>query len=601
MSRPASETYSFWAFAALAGLLLLQLLPYPGVVLMLLGAPLLAGVLVQLLLATLFVEAVTRRLPRIFACIPFLFYGAYYAMFVMEGREVAEDAAKLRSQNEGVAFRFDPATQALVVEDASTFASEHDLPVVYEKSPFKDAPDAYVAHRRLPRHQCEQAHAALSALPTAIERSRIEIYYPRKGGKLDGEPSKTMCVLSLPETPTKAIVSASKSDPPTRPEGAAISEGTVDFAYLGRTVASYSIASIDRLPAFPSLVIGCVLVPGTPPWPCTAKFLRRRTEIVTDPNAGAEEDPVGAVLGIPMLSEPDRETASPASNLPEILDRIRSYARRVNIAQADRNDHLFSAFTEFLDDKTYEIVRIGAFNMLSLNGTEKVSDGLREAVTRDPARLSALRDKMIEKLVDLDRHGVSKVSPWVDLVETALLTMPKDQFTAVPDASLRALLAYLAKTERWRDGGLYIRAADAGPRTLDFYAADLKRLGVAEAALAICRLGHADEATRKRLEDLYLKTRPVPKMAIRETVRDNSAFLVALLALADRQFLLDNPIVTQDRFVRHWYDRVLDGKGRTEVGPNNCRELTQTAAGSPPFLAPALVWRDGDFAERDAQ
>ena len=119
--------------------------------------------------------------------------------------------------------------------------------------------------------------------------------------------------------------------------------------------------------------------------------------------------------------------------------------------------------------------------------------------------------------------------------------------------------------------------------------------GADVAAMAVCRVGQADEATKRKLEDLYLLTRPQPKMAIRENTRQNSAFLVALLRLHDEQFLHDNPLVTEDKFVRHWYDMVLDGQGRTEIGPNNCVEMMQHSFGEPPWSAPSIVWENGDF------
>jgi hypothetical protein len=594
-------------FAALAAIVLLQLPPIPGIFFLLFGAPLIAGLLVHVFLATLFIEAVIGRIPRTLVVVPLLAYGGYCGMYAQETWRIAVESAKLRGERPGLTLKFDPTIQNLAVKDARSFIDNHDISVAYEPSPIT-LPDGYISYRRLPTDQCAEAHATWAELPSIVLRAKISVQYRTVGGPLTGVTDTNTCVLQLPERPRRDVVSViERGGEPEWKEGPGIHERTFDFSVGGKLVAAYRTAWINRLPIFPSIVIGCWLIDNPPEWRCTAGFTRARIEIAADPNDKgdvARDDPIGAVLGIPRLSKKSLETAPPAVDFDAILVEIKSYQQRLDDYKAAHDDDLFTAFVRFLNNQSYQAEQQGAWRMVVVDGNEKIPSGMREAIDKDPSRLSPLRDQMVAKLVELDRNGISTVSPWADLVKHALLMLPKAQFAAMPDETLQTLLGYLTKTEAWRYGGLYIRAADAGARTLEFYAKDLARMAKTPGsradnpAMAICRIGRADEATKQTLENLYMTSRPSkPSMAILQVVRKNSAFVVALLGLRDDQFLRDNPLVTEDPRVRRWYDLVLDGKGRTDVGPNNCMEMTQQAFGQSPSMTPSIVWENRDFVE----
>jgi hypothetical protein len=129
------HSFSFSIGVALAALIVLQLPPLPGVILMMFGAAYFAGLLVHLLLASLFLEAAIGRIPRAFVVIPILAYGAYYVAYFQEGwrLQVAERAAQ--TDKPEVALRFDPAAQSIVVSGAEAFVSRYDVPVAYEANP----------------------------------------------------------------------------------------------------------------------------------------------------------------------------------------------------------------------------------------------------------------------------------------------------------------------------------------------------------------------------------------------------------------------------------------------------------------------------------
>ena len=46
--------------------------------------------------------------------------------------------------------------------------------------------------------------------------------------------------------------------------------------------------------------------------------------------------------------------------------------------------------------------------------------------------------------------------------------------------------------------------------------------------------------------------------------------------------------------LKAWYGAVLSGKGKTDIGPNNCMPFEWPRAEYlPEFVAPGLTWRDG--------
>jgi hypothetical protein len=602
------RTVSFWTFAAFVAIVALQLPPVPGVILMMFGAAFIAGALAHIFLVALLIEALIGRIPRILVLVPLLAYAGYYVKYASETHAIAVESTKLQNQNKGSALGFDPQKQALVLEKARDFIQRHDLPVVYEPKRYKDVLDDYVSYRRLSTDQCVEARSVWAELPQIL-RFRISVF-DRTSGIYGQIRDKNVCTLALPQTPGVPTVSVTSSGDLRAEMEPGIHERKLVFTTDEATAATYYTASVQRLPSFPFLLIGCFLIDNPPAWRCDAGFWRTRMEIPADPNDAGDasrDDPVGAVLGIRRLSEDEQKTAPPAANFDALLDEIKSYPIRENAAKIKHSGSMFEAFVNFLNSRTYEIEKQGAWSMLFVDGVDKPPPDMAKALRENMDRLPPLRDTMIYKLDELQSHGVSTVSPWVNLVKEAMLLLPKSSWEETPGVSLAVLTSYFASTDAWRYGGLYVRAADAGARMLNFYARELKQhsQGTAQEndsiAMALCRIGHVDDATKHLLEDLYLSTRPdKPETAIIENVRRNSAFFLALLAAGDEQFVRDNPIVSDETRVHRWYDMVLAGKGRTSAGPNNCVEITTFNGEQTPALRPAIIWKDGDFIENPA-
>jgi hypothetical protein len=593
-ARSFLRSASVWIGGALVLLIVLQLPPFPGVILMMFAAPLVAGALVHVFLAALLLESTFGRIPRVLIAIPLLAYGAYYAAYFKEGWAIRQEAEILRSAEPGEVLHFDSSRQSLVMENARWFVQDYDVPVAYQVSA-NVKPEGYVSNRLLPRAQCATIH---------VDRSMIAVarVAPRRHGFIDDDSA---CVFSAPERPSpSAVTVTTRGADAILKRKPGIAETDIDFALDGRPIATYRAAYAWRLPSLPWLYIGCSLDDGAPAWRCGAGFVRTLVPINSLPD---QEDalyfgPVAATLGISKVQVNGlHANPQPVAGLDTLLANLTEYPERKAAYQQNEDRDLFASFARFLDSDDYPTTKKGAWTMLVVDGKDEPPRGLLDAVIRDPSRLVPLRDKMIAKLVALRQHGISEVGPWLDLPVQGLMTIPKNDFAPMSDSTLGTLLQYLTDTEAWRKGVLYVRAADVGARTSDYFAGDLKKhasfpFGGNNPALAICRIGQADDATRDAIRQTYLKTIPSgPKPESLETMRRNSAYFVTLLALGEEQFLRDHPIQNVDRLTLDWYALVLAGKGRVDGMPNNCRGIDRYVSRSA--LGAGLGWRDGKWME----
>ena len=174
--------------------LALEYSPIPGLYLMLMGGAVFAGFLVHLFFASLFVEVLTRRVPRAFILVPIIAYGGYYAAYFREGLQVEQMAQQLRAANPGKIYDFDPAVNALVMDRAQEFVETHAVPVVYE--PNRNFTEGYLSERLITRAQCG-----------GIKRdtqNRVATF----GVHFNHVFQNNICLLRFPERPTNTAVKA---------------------------------------------------------------------------------------------------------------------------------------------------------------------------------------------------------------------------------------------------------------------------------------------------------------------------------------------------------------------------------------------------------
>jgi len=106
MLRRYLSLFSSRVFLFLIVFLALEYFPLTGGFLMLVRGSLLAGFLVHLFFASLFVEALMGRIPRVFILVPIFVYGGYYAAYFREAWQVEQLSQKLRATKPWQNLRF---------------------------------------------------------------------------------------------------------------------------------------------------------------------------------------------------------------------------------------------------------------------------------------------------------------------------------------------------------------------------------------------------------------------------------------------------------------------------------------------------------------
>ena len=147
---------------------------------------------------------------------------------------------------------------------------------------------------------------------------------------------------------------------------------------------------------------------------------------------------------------------------------------------------------------------------------------------------------------------------------------------------------------------------DVGKRALPFYSDEIVRYAHIwpqgeYPALAICRIGEADDAARQALRAAYLKFLPGDTKKMSFNVEQyGSALFLALLATGDEQFLRGNPISGGDAMEGEWLTLQFDGKGRVDGRPNNCHVIDRSSIRPNNPMAPGLTWSGGHWLETAA-
>jgi hypothetical protein len=622
MSRLKSS-FSFWALVLFVALLALQWFPLPGIYLMFVGGPLWCGLAAHAVLLGLLVESVLGRVPRFLIIVPLAAYGGYYFIYLKQGREIDAKARHMQTSNPSLVRKFDPTVNSLVLPSgkAGRLASHYDVPVTYEANPnFK--PQGYLSHRLLDAQQCAKARdvqAKLHAQKVFAALNLVAVVQSeegyRKGSFRKEDLVKDICVLNFPETPPlPRLVVTQRGDDEIWKRKHEIMEQYVDFSLNGEVFATYTTASVWRLPPFPMVFIGCYLNDAKPSWDCFADFQRSYEVIDGTPNSVDKalfDTPESIVLGLRKYTPADYTNFKGDSRWSDFIGRIEDYPEDQAKFKIEQQAELFAQFADFVHDSGVATSGKGVFIDLVHNGKTAPPAGMEAAILEKPEQLMPLRDAIAARFIQLVQANIGVNSRWFRLLDKSLVALPRESYATMPDDEVRQLLAALAADRGWDYfRSLYVRMADAGPRTLSFYEGELSKLPLAQRVplalspeLAICRIGQASEETRAILRKEFVES---AKFADKydDNVRVNSAVFVTLLKLGDPAAVDDYPANFTREVVTGWYDAVRQKKGQTEIGPNNChgwersgQRSAQQRLNLPPALRPGLIYDDKAWIE----
>jgi hypothetical protein len=542
---------SLWLFAALATLVLLEIPSTSGRFLDRFGGDILAGWLGQAVCLSLLVDAFRGVVPRGVALIPIMFYSSYYFAFWQQGNHIALKSEELRRTNPANILQFDPSVYSLVMDAADLFVASHSVSVVYSyDSTF--FPAEYISYR-------------------LIATNRIKSYLGRSPGNAqvfsvywDDILQANVKELKIPEEPRSRIISVIiRDDPGEGWKDWNIGTRTTTLSMGGRVIGEFKSAYVLRLPAAPFFTIGCEFSASAGRRNCKAGFKTERMSIESRPNTVDHrlyDDPVSVMLQLKRRSR------------DELAD-MQSFDWGAASRSAPGEDEAFDALHDVIEGRSPAL---------------SYTTGLR--IAGDSARLAPFAAGMAKRFLDLTQMETDFPGR---RQQAALLALGVTALGPAEFETVQGQLADLVRNDSVRNEYplLYLRLADAGPRLFSIYrdlflAQNATQSDKLLAALAICRIGQADSELMSAMMSEWTGSDSG------KAKDDNySAALFVALAKLGQDDALRSSGRSGSRALQDWYDAVLAGRGRTNVGPNNCMPMEWPGDGYvPPFMAPRLRW-----------
>jgi len=302
------STISFKLALSVAILFLLQVFQPTGILIQFatLGQVFfLIGVLADLLIIALIIEALSGRLPRFLIAIPILAIGTYYAYCIAAWREVGDIDEALRKTN-SLAIPFDAKHDRIlgIVVPAALLLTRYDLDEVFVRgSRTSESPTRLtLAHR-------------VDCPPGAVwYRNVTGPYYVVDDSALKRE----FCIGRSPNAPIDPQISLTveASQSYVILAGKRVFAGILDFRRGDQSVGQFLQVSTARPSLLPFFFIGCGLSDYPTGWMCGAQPLTesiqldgthgkfsRASNLATEVDA----DIIGNVLGLPPRAPSEQQ------------------------------------------------------------------------------------------------------------------------------------------------------------------------------------------------------------------------------------------------------------------------------------------------------
>ncbi len=561
ISRDLIGAPSVWFIVALAALALLEIPSTTGRLLDRWGADVVAGWLGQLALLGLCVDALRGKLPRPVVLIPLLFYVSYYFAYWEQGAHIKLKSEELRRTNPGRIVAFDPRSSALAMDKADAFAASYSIPVVYARDP-SFVGDEYLSYRLV----------ATDRIVSYLSRNRdgVQVFSVYWNDRI----LPNVRELKYPERPRHQIISVSVADNPGQGwKDFNIGTQTTSVSTDGRLIGTFRSAYVLRLPPAPMFTLGCTQSLTSSKRMCRAEFVTERVPIESRPDSVDRtlyDDPVSVMLGIRQLSEKDMQS-------------FHGFDGDVQVRPAPGEDEAFRALGDVIDGRSPILSWASGF-----------------LIAGDPARLAPFAGGMAKRFVDLtaaDDADFPGRRQQADLLAAGIAALRPADFAGVQD-----LLLDLARRDSVREQFplLYLRLADAGRKLFPIYRDQFLAQGATQqekllAALAICRVGLADSELISAIDSEWRAS----DSGAADSDNYRAALFVALEKLGQEETLRGSPQASSTT-LQGWYDAVLAGRGKTDVGPNNCMPMDWPGDDyAPPIMAPRLRWAQQQWRAAD--
>jgi len=308
---------------------LVQHVPYIGIFLMILGAPLWSVVTINLGFLLMVKEVWDRSLPRAVVILPLLYFSVYAGVTIAGHRQLSRLRLDITRNNQVVHVAFDPKQNDLVVEDKVDSSSllggvpenllaSYDIPVVYRTNGNLRIA-SHVSYRIVTKKVCD---AIGRGDPNVVTLAFQE----------NGAFNVNLCLLRQPEDPTKPVVTVAAGETvetqdwvlPTEVSSIAVTDARNQiFTLKGGTAAPFTW--------LPAPVIGCALISSIPEWRCFAEFQRdAHTPLAGQNSRDIDHNPnttaVAAALG--LVSMPASSRVNGTTSDSTVAQSLKAYQEK---------------------------------------------------------------------------------------------------------------------------------------------------------------------------------------------------------------------------------------------------------------------------------
>ena len=544
---PILQVPSLWFVAALICLLLLELIPTSGQFLEQFDAFVFVGWLLQLAILSLLIDSLRGVLPRELSLIPIIFYSSYYFALWKQNEHISLESELLVRENPAKIIDFDPDLFSLVTERADEFAASHYIPVAYAPGSI-NIDGQYISYRFMKTDDISKY--------LYKNKDGVQIIKVYLGDRL--QPN--VGVLRLNEQPKHHVLSAEiRNDPGEGWKEWNIGTETTSLILDSRVIGSFKRAFVRRLLAIPFFAVGCKSSAGSSNRNCYAEFMTQQIWIESRPRSvdvALYDSPVSIMLGIRRLSNEEIAGGVSWGSPPR---------------PAPGEDQAFDALRDVVEGRS-----------------PALSWSTSVLIASDQTRLAPFATGMAKRFLDLSQSANANRPgrrEQAALLATGIAGLGRAEFATVQD-----LLADLARKDEVREEYplLYLRLADSGPQLYPIYRDQFLAQNATQAqklfaVLAICRMGQADGELISALKLEWAESD--------EPDNYRAALSVALTKLGQENELRAGAQASS-KILRGWYDAVLAGRGKTDVGPNNCMPMEWPGDYTyvPPSMAPRLRW-----------
>lgn len=539
---------SFWLLCAFLIVWLLQAFPYTGIVMMFLVAPLWCGLLLLAFMVVLFVEALIGRVPRWLMVAPVLFFGGYYGLYFQQGVQISIRETELQNSNTTKIYDFDAARENLITAHGQGLVTQYRIPVVYSKN--ENYNEGHLSYRMLMKKTCD-------SIPKDSESqiSTSRVHYrdkPRAGQSLGRTHSrKGLCVLRMPEKPSKNIVTIEVKGQQIWKKKSTIEEGVYTLSKNNVVLGEYRTASVQKYQIFPFPIVGCFLNSGAPSWDCSIGFDKSLYRLKTNPASMTQDvkiNPVALMLGLKKYTDEDYAIFKNPPDSAVAIKKAQGTAKNLTRGMFEQLDKMM------VDPKQKIAWRMG----YTLSGD---LESIRIRAAKIVDYLKTLEDSKRGEIYDMDGKQ--------DLMFSLIANLPDNALNVFAPKVFERLKKYR------KPGGapeFYIRFADTARIAHGLGLFYEKQLTTGKIrgwqnylpASALCRIGKASSKTID-----FMKAKFKSEGRKEQTSKYHEALFLALLATGERDFV-ESTLSKQNMRHANWYNTILDGKADGPAGPNNC-------------------------------